>query len=240
MRTGIEAVLFDFGNTLAAYYRKEDFRPILETGIRNAREVVQQRGLTHAGYECAVRIAIEENRESPDHRVRPLDDRLRRVLQLPDSTSAAVLDEASQAFLQPILDTGLLYDDVLPTLQALRTVGYKMAVVSNTPWGSPPGLWRHELQRMGLREKVDAAVFCGDVGWRKPAAPIFERAASLLDVPVDRCLFVGDDVEWDIAGAADVGMRSFLLDRDDRHPDFTCERIHSLTELVQKLGAEGS
>ena len=52
--------------------------------------------------------------------------------------------------------------------QALRSRGIKTAIVSNTPWGSPADAWRAELTRHGLLDKVDATVFCMDVGWRKP------------------------------------------------------------------------
>jgi len=51
----------------------------------------------------------------------------------------------------------------------------KTAIVSNSPWGSSANAWRHELMRHGLLERVDAAVFCGDVGWRKPNPAAQER-----------------------------------------------------------------
>ena len=68
----------------------------------------------------------------------------------------------------------------VPLLEALRGHGIKTAIVSNTPWGSPAGAWRAELTRHGLLNKVDATVFCMDVGWRKPHRAPFERALSLL------------------------------------------------------------
>jgi len=38
--------------------------------------------------------------------------------------------------------------------------------VSKHTLGGPADAWRAELERHGLIDKVDAAVFCMDVGWR--------------------------------------------------------------------------
>ena len=39
-----------------------------------------------------------------------------------------------------------------------------------------------ELERHGLLQSVDAAPFCVDVGWRKPARPIVEAVLEALAV----------------------------------------------------------
>jgi FMN phosphatase YigB (HAD superfamily) len=70
-------------------------------------------------------------------------------------------------------------------LQIISELGIKSAIVSNTPWGSAAAAWRKELARLGLADAVDAAVFCTDVGWRKPASPAFERALTLLGGQAD-------------------------------------------------------
>jgi putative hydrolase of the HAD superfamily len=84
--------------------------------------------------------------------------------------------------------------------------------VSNTPWGSPADAWRAELTRHGLLDRVDAAVFCMDVGWRKPHRAPFDRALSLLEVAPADALFVGDDHRWDVVGAQNAGLRPVLLE----------------------------
>jgi len=91
------------------------------------------------------------------------------------------------------------------------------------------------LARLKLLNAVDVTVFCGDVGWRKPAKVIFDHAAQLLGVTADRCCFVGDDPRWDAQGAANAGMRPILLDRDGRQqtPHWPCAR--TLAEVVDQL-----
>jgi len=121
-------------------------------------------------------------------------------------------------------------------LELLRRQGYRTAVVSNSPWGSPAALWRKELRRLGIAGLVDAVVLCGDVGWRKPSRRIFEHARKRLGVAGAECVFVGDDLEWDVAGSAAAGMRPVLIDRDGRHASFAGARVRSLHELLPLLG----
>jgi beta-phosphoglucomutase-like phosphatase (HAD superfamily) len=78
-------------------------------------------------------------------------------------------------------------------LERLRQRGIKTAIVSNTPWGSPASAWRRELARHGLLDRVDAVVFCMDVGWRKPHRAPFDRALALLATSPADAVFVGDD-----------------------------------------------
>jgi putative hydrolase of the HAD superfamily len=90
------------------------------------------------------------------------------------------------AFMRPIFDLARPYPQTPIVLECLRRRGIKTAIVSNTPWGSPSSVWRTELARHGLLERVDAVVFCVDVGWRKPHRAPFDRALALLDVaPTD-------------------------------------------------------
>ena len=114
-------------------------------------------------------------------------------------------------FLKPIFATARLDSQAVPVLEALRGVGIKTAIVSNTPWGSPAGAWREELTRHGLLDKVDATVCCMDVGWRKPHRAPFDRALSLLEVAPAEALFVGDDQRWDVVGAQNAGVRPVIL-----------------------------
>jgi FMN phosphatase YigB (HAD superfamily) len=101
----------------------------------------------------------------------------------------------------------------LTILASLRTRGFRTAIVSNTLWGTPARAWRSELAPHGLLASVHAAVFavfCTDVGYRKPYPAPFEQALSLLDISAE-AIFVGDDPRWDVAGARRAGVRPILL-----------------------------
>jgi putative hydrolase of the HAD superfamily len=229
------AVLFDLGNTLAAYYRRDEFAPILERAVAAVRDHLLAAGHRAAELKPALERAAAENRETADFRFTPMGDRLARIFEL--GAAARGEDETAlcERFLEPIFAMGRVYSEAPSALARLRAAGYRTAIVSNAPWGSPPELWRRELQRLGLAELVDAVVMCGDVGWRKPAQRIFEHACQRLGVRSDECWFVGDDLDWDVAGSAAVGMRPVLIDRDGRHPAFQGLRIRNLDELALLL-----
>jgi FMN phosphatase YigB (HAD superfamily) len=98
-------------------------------------------------------------------------------------------------------------------------------LLSKTPWGSPAAAWQEELDRHGLLHKVDAVVFCVDVGWRKPHPARFHRALELLPVPASEAVFVGDDPRWDMVSAERVGLRPILLSSDGGIADTPCAVI---------------
>ena len=238
MRQPFDAVLFDLGNTLAAYYHAEQFQPILETAIRNVLDELQRRGHETMEFATALAAALAANREAADFRVRPLAERLVRVFNVESTVDQQVIAALSERFLEPIFAIGSRFEDALPVLSHLRAAGFRTGIVSNSPWGSPAALWRVELQRLDLLEAVDVTVFCGDVGWRKPAKIIFDHAAQLLGVRPERCCFVGDDPKWDVEGAAIAGMWPILIDRDQRHPGYAGARVANLWDVVRRLEVE--
>jgi len=233
--TSRPAVLFDLGNTLAAYYHSSEFQPILRQAIACVAEELRREGLSSVNLDAAIAAAALENREATDFRFMPMSERLCRIFALDFEATGSLDRRLCRAFLTPILALGQLYEDSLEALQALRCQGFATGIVSNAPWGSPPDLWREELGRLGLSEVVDCIVFCGDVGWRKPAPEIFRFAAERLGVTCSNTAFVGDDLEWDILGSEAVGMRAVLIDRDNRHPDYGGNRIVQLRGIGELL-----
>jgi putative hydrolase of the HAD superfamily len=137
--------------------------------------------------------------------------------------------------MEPIFARECCYEDALPTLRELRSIGFKMAIVSNTTWRSSAALWREEIKRLDLDVYVDAVVFCRDVGWRKPAKQIFEFTLEKLQVLPQHCVFVGDDPGWDLVGPRAVGIETVLIDRRGVRHDAEEETIKSLYELPSRL-----
>jgi len=233
------AILFDLGNTLVRYFDRAEFPAILRAGILGVRETLEERGMQRVDPEAMWDGVRAEDHEAEDHRVRPLEGRLARIFRLTPEEIAETANELCRRFTAPVFARGRCYEDTLPTLQALRAAGYGLAVVSNTPWGSPGALWREELGRLGLDLWLDAAVFCTDVGWRKPAPAIFQLALAQLQVEPRDCLFVGDDPRWDQAGPEALGMETCLIERQrpgqgpGQGADGTCIRdLHELMALL--------
>jgi len=227
----MKAILFDLGNTLAEYHAPGGSTGLVMGGVAAVEDFLRGEGLVAGSPEEVQERARLENYESKNYRVRPLSRRLSRIFRISDQS---VLSEACRVFLQPICEGAAIYGNTIPVLQELRAKGLKTAVVSNSPWGSPPDLWGKEIERLGLMPYFDALCFCGEVGWRKPAKPIFVLAMNRLSVRPADCLFVGDRPKWDIDGPRAVGMNAVLVDRDGAYPDQpSIKDLRELLELVK-------
>jgi len=223
------AVLFDLGNTLVSYYAAADFPPILRACMRACVDVLPAHSQLDAN--DLEQRALALNVERPDLSVWPLSERL-RVLFGDAASDPAALQRLTTAFMRPIFATAVADPDALAVLGSLREQGIRTAIVSNTPWGSPASDWRSELDRHGLVAAVDAAVFCVDVGYRKPHPAPIERALSLLGVLPADAVFVGDDPRWDVLGAQRAGVRAILL---SKNPVQGIVTVGGLREVLQRI-----
>jgi HAD superfamily hydrolase (TIGR01549 family) len=121
-----------------------------------------------------------------------------------------------------------LYEDVLPVWATLREHGLKIGLVSNTARDLTEFVAHHKLD-------VDAALASRAHGRVKPHRSIFDAMLETLGVAADEAAMVGDSPQDDIEGARALGIRAFLLDRDDRHPEWE-NRLPDLYALPAALG----
>ena len=122
-----------------------------------------------------------------------------------------------------------LYEDVLPTLDGLRALGLRIGLVSNTGRDLDEFVTHHALD-------VDAAISSRVHGKTKPHASIFRAVLDRLGVAPPEAAMVGDSLEDDVEGARALGMRGFLIDREDRHPEWGEDRLRDLRALPAALG----
>ena len=125
-----------------------------------------------------------------------------------------------------------LYEDTLPVLAALREHGLKIGLVSNTgrdldAFVGAPRARRGRRGRLGRAREDEAAP--GDL----PVA-----ALEQLGVTAEEAAMVGDSPEDDVEGAQALGMRAFLVDREDRFPEVE-GRLPDLLALPAALGLSG-
>lgn len=237
----IRAVLFDLGNTLVGYYRGGEFHPILR---RCLREVTAALGvtMTEAEHEKLFGQALLLNREAEDFSVRPLATRLRQLFSSHTLIETTQEDDICRHFMKPIFACAKLNPAAPKVLTRLRKRNLKTAIVSNTPWGSSAQLWREELMRHSFDSAVAAAIFCMDVGWRKPHPAPMHLALERLAVSPNDAIFVGDDPRWDVEGARRAGLRSILLCPDGDSSADAFAVIHRLEQVLEIVAtdAEGS
>ena len=121
-----------------------------------------------------------------------------------------------------------LYEDVYPVFEELRRHGLKIGLVSNTSRDLPTFVDHHRLD-------VDGSVSSGSFGWVKPHGSIFLAVLERLGVRPEEAAMVGDSLADDIEGARALGIRAFLLDREDRHREWE-GRLPDLYALPAALG----
>jgi putative hydrolase of the HAD superfamily len=125
-------------------------------------------------------------------------------------------------------------------LDSLHDRGLKTGLVSNA-W-DPRWLLERDLDEMGLLPRLDAIVFSSEVGVRKPRPEIFYRALDALGVEPGRAMFVGDRLEADIKGAAELGMTTvqamwFRAEQSENgiEPDFRAFTMVDVLNVVERL-----
>jgi len=121
-----------------------------------------------------------------------------------------------------------LYEDSLSVLEELRRLGLSLALVSNGVRDLDDFVLHHGLD-------VDAAVCSRQHGWIKPHETIFRAALERLGVAAEDAAMVGDSLEDDVEGARALGMRAFLVDRENRYPNVE-GRLPDLYALPAALG----
>jgi HAD superfamily hydrolase (TIGR01549 family) len=219
--TGLEAITFDFGNTLV---------PFPAAPMADLLRLTAQRAGSRAGFRADdfARIWNEERRrqfdqEVPDGHEADMDVRLVRVLArlrgctMPDagerwddavaagfsepSEVAAILEAYAAAFVA----TTPVPPEIEPMLERLAR-RYKVGILSN--WPLALAIDRY-LEAAGWSRHLSAVVVSHRVGFIKPRPEIFEAAARELGVAsTPAILHVGDDVGADVMGAQRAGWRA--------------------------------
>ena len=121
-----------------------------------------------------------------------------------------------------------LYEDVLPVFEELRAARLQIGLVSNTGRDLHGFAAHHGFS-------IDAAVGSRVHGRVKPHPSIFRAVLAQLELEPAAAAMVGDSLGDDVEGARAVGLRAFLLDRDDRHCEVP-DRLRDLFALPAALG----
>jgi putative hydrolase of the HAD superfamily len=127
-----------------------------------------------------------------------------------------------------------LYPYVLEVLDILRA-RFPLALVTD----AQSAYARGELHKVGILGHFDPIIVSGDFGYRKPDIRLFQRALDGMGVSAENTLFVGNDMQRDIYGAGEVGMKTVMFASDqgakeygDCHPDFTITDHRQLLDII--------
>jgi HAD superfamily hydrolase (TIGR01509 family) len=255
----VEAITFDFGNTLVQVDR---------AGLRRVVEVTAGQVTERSGIEdvAGFLVAWAEERERqfrvevPRFREVDLAQRVVRVLARmrgmeppaeddgwddaaalrltePDEVAAAV-----EAYSAAFVTTMPPVAGAAEALEDLASRGFRLAVLSNWPLAATVDRY---VDAQGWSGWFKAIVVSQRVGTIKPHPAIFARTVAVLGSPGDRILHVGDDWVADIAGARAAGWHAAYfrgrqvdsplpssIPGEQLEPDFV---IHQLEELSARV-----
>ncbi|SEH14772.1 putative hydrolase of the HAD superfamily [Natronorubrum sediminis] len=132
--------------------------------------------------------------------------------------------------------------EALPGVEAMLedlAAEYRVGLLTNGPVRAQ----RDKLETLGWEDAFDAALVTGELEAGKPDPRAFEAITTELDVDPAEALYVGDDVEADVAGGTNAGLsvvQVLLEDGPGKDPraDAAVEQsaiADSLPEIVASL-----
>jgi putative hydrolase of the HAD superfamily len=125
-----------------------------------------------------------------------------------------------------------LFDDALETLRAVRDAvpGRRIGIITNGPTETQHA----KIDLLAIRPLFDFILISEEFGCAKPDARIFEEALRLGDADPETSVFIGDSLEFDMAGARNAGMRGVWVNRHHHpQPGTSHAPEHVVADLAQ-------
>jgi HAD superfamily hydrolase (TIGR01549 family) len=140
---------------------------------------------------------------------------------------------------EPLSRAGLAEPETAETLTALKKMGLKLGIVSNT-FVNSSSLEKH-LEQLGILDFFTVRVYSYEFDFRKPDIQIFRAAAERIGATLGNILFVGDRIDKDIKPAIKAGMQAVLkaayTNAGKKTPKgaWKIDRLSELPALIQKI-----
>tara|TARA_Y100000590_G_scaffold464094_1_gene632618 strand:+ start:24282 stop:25025 length:744 start_codon:yes stop_codon:yes gene_type:complete len=231
----IKLITFDLYNTLARFWPPVEEIQVLACSRLGVK--VSQTNIS-SGYLLADTFMAKENA------IYPVRDRQREerkiffnkyeqiILQGAGIESDLQFADLVWKEIQKIPYALKLFDDVIPVLEQLRLLGYKLIILSNVDRNSD-----ELMDFLGLRGQLDYFLTSRDIGADKPHSPIFLESLKLANVKPFEAIHIGDQFDTDILGARKVGMNTILIDRRNEYRNFNPlpNEIRNNVDIIQSL-----
>lgn len=208
--TGPRAVLFDLDDTLIDYSSR----------VAACWDAACARAAADGRDAAAVAAAVHEVRawfwSDPARHARERVDMLgawTKIVALALARAGGASDVLARAvatdFAARRTAATVRFADAVPCLERLRGRGVALGCVTN----GDAGMQRDKLARHALAPYFDVIVIEGELGRGKPDAAVYRHALGALGVAAGEAIMVGDNLEWDVAGAQAAGLAGVWLDR---------------------------
>lgn len=210
----LRALLVDVGGTLtddATWLKRERYEALMIDRLNEAF------GTEHPWFAPLASHRFVES-DAPTWEQRTVELVTAMLAEHGYHASAEEVARICRACAAPLSQVVELADGALDAVRAVRNLGVRMVICSNTLWRNDADS-RRDWEELGFGEYFNAFVTSHDTGFGKPHPAMFERALTAVDARPAQAAIIGDRPELDLAGARLVGMRSIWM----RPPDFVGE-----------------
>jgi HAD superfamily hydrolase (TIGR01549 family) len=230
----IKAVFFDFYHTLVRYdppQEELEANALKGLGINTSPDVFD-RPMVMANEFIYQEIARRPLSKRSKEETIALYSQFQRIVLKeagiePDEKLVLAMLGKMQQFKAKLV----LFDDVAPALNDLKSRGLILGLISNVERDLSS-----TISELGLPSWLDIVVTSLDAGFNKPQPEIFQEAMRRAVIEASQAIYVGDQYQVDCIGAGHAGMKGILLDRRGYFEDITdCPRIRSLSEVTAYL-----
>ncbi|MBD3210705.1 HAD-IA family hydrolase [Candidatus Micrarchaeota archaeon] len=223
----IKAILFDLDNTLI------DFLTFKKETARAAAAAMVKRGLPATEMEAYGKIFSVYDEKGIEYQKTFYD--VISPFNLEINLAERIQQAAILAYLKKKFEVLRPYPMVKPVLAKLRK-NHRLGIVTDAPRNKA---WQR-LVLTGLEEEFDFIITHHDTLEEKPHPSPFNLALKKLNLLAPACLYVGDNPEKDLKGAARIGMNTCwarygsLRKKSDYGSDFVIDSFEQLLEIVKQ------
>lgn len=205
----IKAVLLDLDNTLYEYEKCNNAG--LDAVINKLSSIFNKPNEV-------VKKVFNESREQVKEQLKDTAASHSRFLyfqkmveSLKGSTDMKLIQDIHNLYWENYFNQMKLFDGAVDFLRQLKNSGIKIVIVSNLL----VDIQSKKLIHLGIDKFIDFVVTSEEAGKDKPERSIFLLSLEKLGMSKNDVVFIGDELDTDIRGARDFGIKHILVNEGD-------------------------